>query len=293
VSETLQKFEITEEDHGKRADVIVARELPDLSRGFIKKLAHNDKLKFNGQPVQAGYKLKTTGQLVLDYDTAQLAQIPEIELPILHEDGDIIVINKPSGIITHARGKYWDEASVASSIRRKLARVDNSIRAGIVHRLDRATSGVIICGKTPEAIVALQKQFADRTVVKKYVAWVEPTDISQEGIIDKPIARNPKQPSLFRVDPNGKPAQTKFQIQKSSATHMELLLTPKTGRTHQLRVHLASIKAPIIGDTFYGGAENSRLLLHAKEITLVHPTTDKEITFEAPLPSDFTIESPQ
>lgn len=159
-----QKFDIDEKDLKKRVDVVIARELPDLSRSYIKRLAKEDKITFNGKPVNAGYKMRIEGKLVLDYDMTELKAIPEIDLPIIHEDESLVVVNKPSGVITHSRGRYWDEPSVASSIRKRVYKEDASNRAGIIHRLDRGTSGVIICGKTETALKKIQKQFEDRAV---------------------------------------------------------------------------------------------------------------------------------
>lgn len=280
-----QSFVIDESDFGLRADTVIAREIPELSRGFIKKLAHEGKLSYRDKEIQAGYKLKSAGTLVLDYDIKELLEVPVLDLPILYEDKDIVVINKPCGVITHSRGRYWDEPSVASSVRKSQAVIDNNVRAGIVHRLDRATSGVILCSKSSEVLAKLQEEFSARRVIKKYVALIQKSDLPDTGLIDKPIDRNPKKPSTFRVDPNGKSAQTKFKVVKRGKQFDMLELAPLTGRTHQLRVHLASLGYPIVGDFLYDGLEADRLFLHAMELTIV--IDGKETTFKAPLPKEF------
>ncbi|MEM6997470.1 MAG: RluA family pseudouridine synthase [Patescibacteria group bacterium] len=283
----LQVYEIGDDEIGKRADFVVAREIPELSRSYIKRLAHDGKLTFEGREVQAGYKLKRPGKLILDYDPAVLQNIPEIELDIIYEDDDVLAINKPAGLITHSRGRYWDEPSVASSIRKKLTRSGSDIRAGIVHRLDRATSGVIICAKTADAQGFLQKQFEKRTVQKEYIAICNNVELkATSGLIDMPIGRNPKRPSTFRVDAKGKSAQTNYQVLSTSDKYMMLRLSPRTGRTHQLRVHMEKLNAPIVGDTLYGGKEHDRLMLHAHKLKLEHPN-GSELVLEAPLPPEF------
>lgn len=283
----MQTYPIADEDIGKRADFIISREIPELSRSYIKRLAHDGKLKFRGKDVQAGYKLKSEGELTLDYDPAVLQNIPEVDLDIIYEDDYIVAINKPTGLITHSRGKYWDEPSVASSIRKKLTRQSADIRAGIVHRLDRATSGVIICAKHKDAQGFLQKQFEARTVQKEYVAITKLSTLNdKEGLIDMPIARNPKTPSIFRTDPKGKPAQTSFKIIRNSDSYSMYELRPKTGRTHQLRVHLAALDHPIVGDVLYRGPEHERLMLHAHRLRIQHPD-GSDLVIEAPLPPEF------
>lgn len=284
-----QRLKVTEDDLGKRADVLVAEHLPILSRSYIKRLAKEGKLIFETKPIASGFKFKRSGNLVVDYDLTKLEEIPEIDLKILYEDDHLLVIDKPSGVITHSRGKYWDEPSVASSIRRKFVNAGiKDMRAGIVHRLDRATSGVIVCAKNSEAAANLQQQFEKRTVAKTYIAIVCSNELPDQGVIEKPIGRNPKKPSQFKVDVNGKPARTTFKVIKRTDSLMLLELYPETGRTHQLRVHLASVGAPILGDIFYEAPiTSSRLMLHAYKLAITHPITNERLTFMSPVPTLF------
>lgn len=159
-------------------------------------------------------------------------------------------------------------------------------RAGIVHRLDRATSGVMICAKTPEALKWLQRQFAHRRTKKTYYAVVSGELKQPEAIIDMPVARNPKAPATFRVDANGKSALTAYKVIASNGRYSLVELKPETGRTHQLRVHLSHLGHPIVGDYMYGGEPNERLLLHAYslELTLLDR---RRLTFTAPIPKEF------
>ena len=272
-----------------RADLVISGHLPQLSRTYIKKLAEEGKLFFNDRAVTAGFKLKTKGMIKLDYDPANLLAIPSLPLEIVFEDQQLLVINKPAGVISHSRGRYWQEPSVASSIRNKL-KFDKQAtdgRAGLGHRLDRATSGLLICGKTQAATTALQAQFKNRTIKKCYLAIIAHGKLPPAGLIDKPVARNPNRPTSFRVDAKGKSAQTKFKRLAAYQDYDWLELEPKTGRTHQLRVHLASLGRPIVGDWLYDGPAAERLLLHAKQLSFHHPKTAKLIKLSSPLPKEF------
>ena len=159
-------------------------------------------------------------------------------------------------------------------------------RAGIVHRLDRATSGVMICAKTPEALSWLQKQFSERKVKKTYVAVVKGALSEPEAVIDMPIERNPRKPQTFRVGANGKPSVTAYKVLKTGNGYSLLELKPTTGRTHQLRVHLHKLGHPIVGDELYDGPEAERLFLHATSLEITLPDKQRK-TFEAPAPLSF------
>ncbi len=222
-------------------------------------------------------------------DIAELQKpAEEIDLPIIYEDESVIVIDKPAGIISHARGRYWDEPSVASFIRQKISFNGQNERAGIVHRLDRATSGVMICAKNSQALKYLQKQFGNRTVSKTYLAIVNGKMKPQEAIIDLPISRNPKKPQTMMVEDGGKAAITEYATLETSSKYSLIELRPKTGRTHQLRVHLNYIGKPIIGDLVYSGEPAERLFLHASSLQIILPSTGEVAIFQSPLPSVFT-----
>jgi len=269
---------------GQRVDVVAADILPSLSRAYIKRLLEDGRITVNGKNAKAGGKVHLGDKLQTDFEEAELDQIEPIELPIIYEDDDVLVVNKPAGVISHSRGKYWDEPSVASFVRQKTNQPGE--RAGIVHRLDRATSGVMICAKNAETLSWLQRQFSAREVAKTYIAVVQGTLKEPEAIIDMPIERNPKAPATFRAGSSGKPAQTKYRLLPSQPGHSVLELTPLTGRTHQLRVHLSYLGHPIVGDTLYGGETADRLMLHAQALTITLPNKERR-TFAAPLPTEF------
>lgn len=306
------KYTITEEDGVVRVDKFLAKIHSEYSRAAIAKLFVLNLIKLRGEPIQPGHKLRPGTEF--EYDLGPLQAVPDvIPLPILFEDDNVIVVNKPAGIISHARGRFWQEASVASFIRDRIvtknrsSKIDSQSsnipdnqasnpvpqpsvmegeRGGIVHRLDRATSGVMICAKNESTLKFLQKQFSDRKVQKTYIAVVSGKPEHEAAIIDAPLARDPKTPKMFRVDENGKTAQTAYKVLRSDDRHSTLELQPKTGRTHQLRVHLQYISHPIVGDELYSKEPYSRLMLHAHKLELTLPSGELT-TFSSPIPSVF------
>jgi len=278
---------ITENDGVVRIDKFLASKFPEYSRAAITKLFDLKLIKLHGESIQPGFKVKPGTKI--EYDLGPLQEKPEvIELPIIYEDNNVVVVNKPAGIISHARGRFWQEASVASFIRDKISSSDAE-RGGIVHRLDRATSGVMICARNEEALKFLQKQFSDRKVEKTYIAIVEGTPNPRKAVIDAPIARNVKDLKRFHVDTAGKAAQTEYEVTEVYDTTSKVVLRPKTGRTHQLRIHLQYIGHSIIGDELYGKIKAPRLMLHAAELQIKLPD-DSSKTFKAPLPKEFEVE---
>lgn len=271
----------------KRLDQRVVEIIPELSRGFASRLIEEGKVSVNGTAqLKSGYKLREGDEVTVDYDVSQLKEIPEIDLPVLYEDEDCVVINKPVGILSHSKGAFNPEATVATWLRSRLKGLDGE-RGGIVHRLDRATSGVMICAKTPEALSWLQKQFANRNVKKTYIAVVTGHMDPAEAVIDMPIERNPKAPATFRVGTQGKYAKTAYQTLQSNDRHSLLELKPETGRTHQLRVHLSHFHHPIVGDTLYSGEVADRLYLHAQSLEITTLKGHERMVFTAPVPTSF------
>jgi 23S rRNA pseudouridine1911/1915/1917 synthase len=273
----------------QRLDRRVIELIPQLSRAFAVKLIEAGKVSVHDIPVtKAGYKLQASAAetVHVDYDLKEIENIPTIDLEVLYEDDDCVVINKPLGLLSHSKGLFNPEATVETWLRSRTKMT--GARAGIVHRLDRATSGVMICAKTPPALTWLQKQFSKRNVKKTYIAIVKGTLEPDEAIIDMPIERNPKAPAMFRVGPNGKSAVTHYKVIQHSEPYSLLELAPTTGRTHQLRVHLNKIGHPIVGDTFYDGEPAERLFLHAEKLEITLPNHERQ-TFTAPLPQEFII----
>ena len=246
--------------------------------------------------IKAGYvsvnnKVATTPKFEVDETDEIALNLPEkeqadVDLPILYEDDDVIVVNKPSGLLTHAKGGLSDEPTVAEIIRPKTSFATDTDRPGIVHRLDRDTSGLLIIAKNPESAAHLQRQFAERTAKKTYIAITDGKPKLNAAKIDLPIGRNPSAPSTFRIDPNGKPAQTTYHVLTENDTQSLVELKPTTGRTHQLRVHLAHLNAPILGDRVYGKSSDCRMMLHAQKLEITLPSGERKV-FEAIVPDEF------
>jgi 23S rRNA pseudouridine1911/1915/1917 synthase len=269
----------------QRLDQKVIELIPELSRASATKLIEGGKVTVNGEPVlKSGYKLREGEEVKVDFDVETLQDIPTIKLPVLYEDDDCVVIIKPVGLLTHSKGEFYPEATVETWLRSRTK--ITGARAGIVHRLDRATSGVMICAKTPEALKWLQKQFSQRKTKKTYYAVVTGTLKQPEAVIDMPIERNPKAPATFRVGINGKSANTTYKVITTNDKYSLVELKPETGRTHQLRVHLNHLGHPIVGDYMYGGVKHDRLMLHAYSLELTLPDR-RRMTFSAPVPKEF------
>lgn len=281
----MHSWTVSEESVGQRLDVFLHAQLPGISRSSIQKFIDQKSVEIDGKYEKASYKVRDGQKVVLDFDIDAAQEIPNIELKILYEDDDCLVIDKPAGLLTHSKGQFNPEATVATFIEAKTKGFVGD-RKGIVHRLDRATSGVIITAKTPEALAWLQKQFSSRKVIKTYVAVVSRQLEPEEAVIDVPIERNPKKPQTFRAGGNGKPATTAYTVTKSSETKQLVELQPKTGRTHQLRVHLQYLNHPIVGDTMYGGDPADRLYLHAHKLEITLLNKERKV-FTSKVPSSF------
>lgn len=275
-----------EVSRAERLDQYVVRHFSELSRASAVKLIETGKVEVNNLAVtKPGYKLRQDDVVEINYVPEDHPPIPAIELPLIYEDKSCVVIDKPAGLLSHSKGAFNPEPSVATWLRSRIEGMHGE-RAGIVHRLDRSTSGVMICAKTPEALLWLQKQFSQRKVKKAYVAVVSGVMKESEAIVDMPIERNPKKPAMFRVGSNGKSAITAYKVLKSDGKRSLLELKPTTGRTHQLRVHLEHLGHPILGDKFYGGSQANRLYLHAKSLELTLPNKNRQV-FESLVPSAF------
>lgn len=268
-----------------RLDAYMAQYWPEHSRSVWQKYIAAGYVSVNGS-------IETSVKRSLDEDDEVTYKIPENSdhsqstLPIIYEDENVIAIDKPAGVLTHSKGALNDEFTVAEFMRSKTTYHTDSNRPGIIHRLDRDTSGVILCARNEMTASMLQRQFSDRKVKKVYYAVVDGNPTQHEAIINLPIARNPKEPSKFRVDPSGKPAQTAYKVIKTDGKHSLVELRPHTGRTHQLRVHMAHLGTPIHGDRVYG-TEADRLYLHAASLEITIPTSNR-MTFTSSVPEEFS-----
>lgn len=270
-----------------RIDQYAAQEWPEHSRSTWQKLIKQGNVTVNGQPMtRSKYEVKE-GDIV-EATQPEVKDFTEFSLPIIYEDENVTVIDKPMGILTHAKGALNEEFTVAEFMRSRTTFGTEGDRPGIIHRLDRDTSGVIMCARNAETATMLARQFNQRTVKKTYAAVTAGIPNQAPINIDLPIARHPKKPSTFRVDVNGKHAETYLEIEEYGDTTALVLLRPKTGRTHQLRVHLAHLGTPIVGDRVYG-KEDDRLYLHAHqlEITIPGSPNNQRKAFTSPVPKSF------
>ena len=282
----------------KRLDVYLAEKYPEFSRATIQKYIKNGFVEVNG-------KLAKKPKDLVDEKSKILINIPDkkvekVDFPIIFEDENVVVINKPRGVLTHSKGVLNDEFTVADFFESRGAKfAKGTNRVGIVHRLDRETSGVIIGAKNDETAKKLQKQFSERTTKKTYLAIVKGSLNPKKAIIDLPIARNGSAPSTFMVHAKGKTAQTKYEVIDENNELSLVKLTPKTGRTHQLRVHLSYLKHPILGDRVYDktitkAESEQRMFLHAQTLEITIPPKNGEkdsqrMVFEAEIPEGFKL----
>ena len=293
-----QQLQFTVENPGERLDkIIVARVGDSLSRAQIQALIKEGQVTVNGAQVKSGVKLKGGEQISVTIPTRDEAETvkPEaILLTVLYEDKDIAVINKPAGMTIHPGVGNETGTLVSAMLARwpEIARMNtNEKRAGIVHRLDKDTSGLVVIAKNDVSRRRLMAQFQARTVEKTYIALLEKMPPTQVGRIEAPIARDPNQRKRMAVVRGGKPAITEYKVVESDFSGDQALIRVNllTGRTHQIRVHMAFIGTPIVGDVVYGFRKQrvklKRHFLHATELSFDHPRTGERLRFESPLPS--------
>lgn len=270
-----------------RLDQYVAMYWPEFSRSQWQKYIEAGYVKVNGN-VEVSPKSQLGEDDEVSVDLPSAPDYSEHSLPVIYEDDNVLVVNKPTGVLTHSKGAVNEEFTVAEFVRSRTTDAADTNRPGIVHRLDRDTSGVIITAKNSETKSMLQKQFQDRRAKKTYLAIVDGELKHPEANIDLPIERNPKKPATHRVGAGGKSAFTAYKVLANNGRYSVVELKPTTGRTHQLRVHLEYVGHPIVGDPLYGGSQSplGRLCLHAKSLEITIPVGDRR-TFEAEVPEDF------
>lgn len=285
------------EEDGKRVDAYVAEKM-DISRVNVQRLIDENKLLVNGRNVKASYKVKAGDEISVEKEEPKDIEIkPEnIPVPILYEDNDIIVVNKPKGMVVHPANGNWEGTlvnAIMAICKDSLSGIGGEIRPGIVHRLDKDTSGVIVIAKNDKAHINLSDQIKKHEVEKTYIALVRGIVKVNEATIDMPIARSTNDRKKMAVSEKGKKAITHFKVLKRYPRYNCSLLEVKieTGRTHQIRVHLSQIGYPIIGDSVYSNGSNvwgiKGQCLHAISLKFRHPTTGKEMFIKAPLPEYF------
>jgi 23S rRNA pseudouridine1911/1915/1917 synthase len=280
---------VEEADDKARLDRYLASVQPDISRTAIQRWIKEGRVTVAGEVAgRASLRVRTGDAVSWEIPEAPVLTPAPIPLRILYEDESLVALDKPVDLVVHP-GAGTDEPTLVEGLlaARDLPESDDPSRPGIVHRLDKGTSGVIVVAKTDAALADLQRQFAERVVAKTYVALVAGILEEDEGRIEAPIGRDPRRPSRMDVVPTGKPAETEFRVLERLSETTLVAASPRTGRTHQIRAHFRYIRHPVVGDDTYGGPPAERMLLHAWRLILHHPRTGEELRFEAPVPDAF------
>lgn len=292
----VEKYEILEEEENTRLDKAIILKNPSFSRMAIQRLLEEGKITVNGKIQKQSYKVKKNDiiEIVLELPKETDIKPENIPIDILYEDDDIVIVNKEKGMVVHP-GCGNENGTLVNAIMAKcknsLSGIGGKIRPGIVHRIDKDTSGVLIIAKNDKAHINISNQIKEHLVSKTYIALVRGNLKENEATIDMPIGRSKKDRKKMAVDRNGKRAITHIKVLKRYDGFTLLEVKIETGRTHQIRVHLSEIGYPIVGDYTYSNGKNpfgiEGQMLHAQKIEFTHPTTGKKVSFEAPLPEYF------
>lgn len=291
----LKLIHVEENDVGKRIDSYLASNT-ESSRVTIQRLIENEKVLVNGKKIKDSYKIQFNDEITIEEEKPKEIELKAQDIPveILYEDNDIIVVNKPKGMVVHPANGNLDGTlvnAVMAICKDSLSGIGGEIRPGIVHRLDKDTSGAIIVAKNDKAHINLSEQIKNHQVEKTYIALVKGFVKENEATINMPIGRSTKDRKKMAVNKNGKNAVTHFKVIERFRNYTLLEVKIETGRTHQIRVHLSEIGYPIVGDTVYSNGKNEWNIegqcLHAKSLKFKHPITGKEMFIEAPLPEYF------
>lgn len=300
-------IKIGPEEVGVRLDSFLASQIEGWSRARLQKLIENEDVLVNGKPSKPSYKLREHDDLEIELTAPPTTEFtPEnIPIDIVYEDDTLVVVNKPAGLVVHPAAGT-PSGTLANALAYHFQQLPNSgtgVRPGIVHRLDRDTSGLLVVAKTEVALENLSDQFRDRTVFKSYIALVHGRVSANTGKIDQPIARDPSNRTRMAVVRAGRNALTLYRVRRSFDRFTLLDVELKTGRTHQIRVHLAWLKHPVVGDETYGGGRDNtiqdpqlrarvrklnRHFLHAEKLAFTHPATHELVKFESPLPTELS-----
>ena len=292
----METFIVKKDEENNRIDLYLSRKKEEVSRVTIQRLISEEKILVNGKRIKGSYKVQENDEITVEEDKPKeiLLKAQEIPIEIIYEDKDIIVVNKPKGIVVHPANGNPDGTlvnAIMAICKDSLSGIGGEIRPGIVHRLDKDTSGILIIAKNDKAHINLSEQIKAHEVQKTYIALVKGIVKENEATINMPIGRSTKDRKKMAVTSNGKEAITHFKVLKRYDKYTLLEVKIETGRTHQIRVHLTQIGYPIVGDTTYSNGKNewgiNGQCLHAKSLKFKHPVTEKEMYLQAELPKYF------
>lgn len=292
----MEKFVVEIEQVGKRLDLFVISVIKDLSRMNAKRLIEDGNVQVNSKNSKVSYKVQNGDIIEIHIPEAKQLDLKAQEIPIevVYEDSDIIVVNKPKGLVVHPANGNWDGTlvnAIMAICKDSLSGIGGEVRPGIVHRLDKDTSGLLIIAKNDKAHINMSNEIKNREVKKVYIALVRGIVAENEATINMPIGRSNKDRKKMAVVKNGKEAITHFKVIKRFDKYTLLEVKIDTGRTHQIRVHLSEIGHPVVGDEIYSNGKNEfgvhGQLLHAKSLDFKHPITGKDMHLEAELPEEF------
>ena len=292
----METYKVKPEEQGKRLDTYVTNQNNELTRTAVQRLVEQEKILVNGKKKKVAYKVTEGDMITIEETEAKTIKLKAQEIPIdiIYEDKDIVVVNKPKGMVVHPANGNIDGTlvnAIMAICKDSLSGIGGEIRPGIVHRLDKDTSGLLIVAKNDKAHVNMSEQIKNHEVKKTYIALVRGIVKENEATIDMPIGRSRSDRKKMAVDRNGRNAVTHIKVLKRYDKYTLLEVNIETGRTHQIRVHLSHIGYPIIGDCTYSNGKNEfgvvGQCLHAKCLEFKHPVTGKEIKLEAPLPDYF------
>ena len=292
----MKKVIVTQDGENIRIDSYLSSKIEELSRVAIQRLIEKEKILVNGKKIKPSYKVQNGDEITIEEEKPEKIELKAQDIPIevIYEDSDIIVVNKPKGLVVHPANGNPDGTlvnAIMAICKDSLSGIGGKIRPGIVHRLDKDTSGILIVAKNDKAHMILSEQIKNHEVEKTYIALVRGIVKENEATINMPIGRSTKDRKKMAVVKTGKPAVTHFKVLKRYDNYSLLEVKIETGRTHQIRVHLSQIGYPVVGDTTYSSGKNEwnevGQCLHAKSLKFIHPTTGKEMFLEAPLPEYF------
>ena len=292
----MLEYIVSKQEAGNRLDIYITQKDKEITRTSAQRLIEEENILVNDKKQKASYKVQENDKITIQIPEAKQIELKPQDIPIdvIYEDCDIIVVNKPKGMVVHPANGNPDGTlvnAILSKCKDSLSGIGGEIRPGIVHRLDKDTSGLLIVAKNDKAHIGLSEQLKNKEIKKTYIALVRGNIQENEATIQMPIGRSTKDRKKMAVTKKGKEAITHFKVLKRYGKYTLVEVKIETGRTHQIRVHMAEIGHPVVGDMVYSNGKNEfgveGQMLHAKQLIFQHPITQEKITLTAPLPEYF------